>query len=458
MDQPSDLLFFFGRLHPLVLHLPIGFLLLAILAHFAIKFPKFQHASPFMIYLWGLGAFSAILTVILGYILSLTGNYDETVLFRHKWSGIAVAILAAICYFSYKKQTKTYITIRNIAAPMLAITLFISGHQGGNLTHGSAYLTEYAPNPIRSAVGLPPKKEKRKKVTVIDSADIFLDVVSPMMDARCIGCHSTDKKEGGLVLTSYKSLMLGGDGGEVVLAGNAEQSELFNRITLPESHEDFMPAEGKRPLTGLEVELIEWWINSGALPSGYVTAMDPEKSILTKVVSYLGLDKNKLINTKVSPANQQTLDSLRMQDFVVRSLMSDNHFLDVNFSLSERNLEQHDLDLLLKIKEQLIWLDLSNSGVRDEHFEQLGQLNHLVKLNVSGNEFSDTGLDQLVDLTHLEILNLYDTAVSDKIFEILPKMKALKSVYLWQTKVSDSILKQFVDGNSHLKVIFKREE
>ncbi|MEX0289642.1 MAG: c-type cytochrome domain-containing protein [Flavobacteriaceae bacterium] len=458
VDEPSDMLFFFGRLHPLVVHLPIGILLLAIIAHFATRYPRFQAAKPYVTYLWGLGALSALLAVLFGYVLSLTGNYNDEVLFRHKWSGVAVGILAVGCYVSSRKSTKKLHISSNILVLLLTITLFISGHQGGNLTHGSSYLLEYAPNPIRSLAGLPPKKEKRKKVSVIDSADIFLDIVLPVMDSRCVSCHNSDKKEGDLVLSSYSNLMQGGDRGEVVIAGNAEESELYNRITLPESHEDFMPAEGKRPLTDLEVALVEWWINSGAPSSAYVTAMDPGKSILAKVESYLGLDKNKLINTKVTPPDQLTLDSLRNQGFVVRTLMRDNHFLDANFSLSERNLEERDLDLLLKIKEQLIWLDLSNSGVTDTQLQKLGQLKHLVKLDLSGNTISDMELEYLTTLSNLELLNLYNTRVSEKVLEVVPKMKALKTVYLWQTLVSDTLVERLAQENPHLKVISKREQ
>ena len=49
-----------------------------------------------------------------------------------------------------------------------------------------------------------------------------------------------------------------------IIPGNAAQGGLYCRITLARDHEDFMPAEGKTPLTDIETEIIRWWIDAGA--------------------------------------------------------------------------------------------------------------------------------------------------------------------------------------------------
>ena len=61
--------------------------------------------------------------------------------------------------------------------------------------------------------------------------------------------------------------MRGGENGKVIAPGNTEQSELLRRITRDPSDEEFMPAEGKTPLTARQVEIIRWWIGAGA-PNG----------------------------------------------------------------------------------------------------------------------------------------------------------------------------------------------
>ncbi len=457
LEEPSDFMIFLGRFHPLVVHLPIGFLIMAVFAQFATSQPKFHPLKPFLKYFWGLGAFSAALAVLFGYLLSLSGDYDEDILFWHKWSGVAVLACSIACYFISKKQQENS-TIPKWALILLTTgTIIYTGHLGGNLTHGQTYILEYAPNPLRSMAGLPSKIEPRQKVTVLDSADVYLDLISPMMNRKCTSCHNRGKKKGDLLLTTYANLMKGGENGEVVIAGDVEASELFRRITLPGEHDDFMPSEGKRPLSDQEVAIIEWWISSGAPPEGFVPEFDTEKKITATVTNYLGLDKNNFINIDVPPADESVIDSLSDKGFIINRLMKDNYFLEANFSLSERALSTPDLDLLLQIKEQLIWLDLSNSGIQEEHLEKIGQLENLIKLDLSGNEISDSGITNLSKLTNLESLNLYNTQVSDGLLALVTRLGKLKTLFLWKTKVSDSLAVHLQKENKHLKVMHVRE-
>jgi uncharacterized membrane protein len=458
LDRPSDVLIFFGRFHPLLVHLPIGFLVLAILAQFSVRWPKFQPLATYIPYLWGLGALSALATVVSGYFLSLSGDYDADILFWHKWSGIAVFLFSVACFYLSKKKTKlTHFT----KWPLLIIvtgSLIYTGHLGGNLTHGSTYLLEYAPNPIRGLAGMPPKSKPRKKVTVLDSADVFLDVILPIMNSKCTSCHNDGKKKGDLLLTSHSNIMKGGENGEVIIPGDTEASELFRRITLPENHDDFMPSEGKRPLSDEEVDLLEWWIMSGAPSTGFVTQLDPEKRIMATANSYFGLDKNNLLNKIVSPPDATLIDSLHGQGFVINRLMKGNNYIEANYSLSEKAIETLDLDLLLKLKEQLIWLNLGNSGVKDAHLEKIGQLENLIKLDLSRNAITDLGLKHLSKLTNLEYLNLYESQVSEGLLEVIPKMTRLQKIYLWKTKVQDTLVEQLRTINKNLFVVFERDE
>lgn len=456
LDNPPDFLKFLGRFHPLVVHLPIGFLILAVIAQLAARNQKFFPIKPFLIYLWGLGAISAVFAVVFGYLLSLSGDYNEDTLFWHKWSGVAVLVFSTACYFISKKQPELNPS-KWLCIILVAITIIYTGHLGGNLTHGQTYLLEYAPNSVRSLVGLQPKVKPRPKVTVLDSADVYLDLISPMMNDKCVSCHNPGKKKADLLLTSYSNVMKGSENGEVIIPKDLEASELFRRITLPEEHDDFMPSEGKRPLTDQEVEIIEWWIVSGAPSEGRITDLDIEKKIIPTVNNYLGLDKNLLLSSEVPPANGSIIDSLRNRGFVINRLMKDNYFLDANFSLSEKELSSTDVNLLVQIKEQLIWLDLSNSAVKNEHLEKIGSLENLVKLDLGGNKISDAGVEHLGGLTNLRSLNLYNTEVSEKLLNVLPKLVKLQKIYLWESKVNDSLVKEIRTMNKNLKVIYNRD-
>lgn len=457
LENPSDFMIFVGRFHPLVVHLPIGFLLLAAVAQFATRWPKFHPLKPFIKYLWGLGAISAAMAVVFGYLLSLSGDYNEDTLFWHKWSGVAVFVFSIICYLISKKQSEKTKPIQWVLVALVIGTMIYTGHLGGNLTHGSTYLLEYAPNTVRSIAGLPPKTESRPKATAIDSVDAYLDLVFPIIGNKCAACHNPGKMKGELLLTTYANMLRGGESGEVIVAGNPEASELFRRITLPEEHDDFMPSEGKRPLTDKEVEIIEWWIASGAPSNGFVTELDSDKKITEIINSYLGLDKNSVLSKEVRQANQSIVDSLIQRGFIINRLMKDNYFLEANFSLSEKPFTSADMEALKEIKEQLIWLDLSNTQATDKSLKQIGQLENLMKLDLSGNSISDMGIHSLKNLVQLESLNLYNTNVSVGLVELLPMLSRLQKIYLWQTKANDSVLNKIQSNHKNIEMSFKRE-
>jgi hypothetical protein len=112
-----------------------------------------------------------------------------------------------------------------------------------------------------------------------------------MFEQRCTGCHNDDKRQGELDLTSFEALMRGGETGSVVVAGRPMLSEMHYRINLPPDDENFMPAEGKTPLTAAQTRIIEWWITAG-LPNETTIAeveMQPDAEIKGLIRAELGL-------------------------------------------------------------------------------------------------------------------------------------------------------------------------
>ena len=66
-------------------------------------------------------------------------------------------------------------------------------------------------------------------------------------------------------MTSYENLTKAGDSNSPsVTPESPEKSELYNRVVLPEDHDDHMPPQGKTPLTRDEISLLKYWIESGA--------------------------------------------------------------------------------------------------------------------------------------------------------------------------------------------------
>ena len=89
--------------------------------------------------------------------------------------------------------------------------------------------------------------------------------IQPIFDNNCISCHIDGGTYfGGLDLSSYSEVMEGGSSGNTIVPFDHSSSELFNRITLDESDNEFMPKNGTS-LSQSEIDLIAQWIDEGAL-------------------------------------------------------------------------------------------------------------------------------------------------------------------------------------------------
>ena len=76
-----------GRFHPLILHLPIGALLLTFFLDIIGRLRK-DYPKATIKYALGFSSFFSILACIFGYFLSLEGGYSEDVLDIHFWTGM----------------------------------------------------------------------------------------------------------------------------------------------------------------------------------------------------------------------------------------------------------------------------------------------------------------------------------------------------------------------------------
>jgi Leucine-rich repeat (LRR) protein len=128
----------------------------------------------------------------------------------------------------------------------------------------------------------------------------------------------------------------------------------------------------------------------------------------------------------------------RDQGFIVKHIVPDNNFLEVRMPFTGQTLQDMDISVLMGIKDQIAWMDLSDGEVGDEDLETIGQLKFLNRLDLANNPITDKGIAHLKDLEGIKYLNLYGTNVTDQGLSILKSLKKLQSLYLWQTKVSDS--------------------
>ena len=95
-----------------------------------------------------------------------------------------------------------------------------------------------------------------------DSKVDFARDIQPILQQNCVKCHGAEKQKGKMRLDSKEAALKGGKTGPAFVAGDASKSEMYRRLTLPKSDDDFMPSEGE-PLPKAQLDLIRDWINQG---------------------------------------------------------------------------------------------------------------------------------------------------------------------------------------------------
>jgi len=85
--------------------------------------------------------------------------------------------------------------------------------------------------------------------------------VHPILAARCISCHGTEKRSGGLSLATYRDTLDGGRSGAAVRPGDSLASLLLKRISGEVAPR--MPLGGD-PLTPDQTAILKTWIDEGA--------------------------------------------------------------------------------------------------------------------------------------------------------------------------------------------------
>ncbi len=432
---------FLGRFHPLLVHLPIGILLLAVLFAWLGRWQRFQHLKAVVPFALLMGTLAAIFSCVTGYLLSLSGEYDLQTLNQHRNLGIAVAVWGTLLLLLQKSGIN-----RRFGFLLQVVLLALvsgAGHLGGSLTHGSDYLTQGLPEPYRSWLGLPPAVLAPAQIKNLPEANAYAAVVAPLLQEKCVSCHGSTKQKGKLRLDSPDFIQKGGKNGEIVLAGKVADSELMRRLLLPKSDEKHMPPKEKNQLSEAEVKLLHWWIETGATYDKKVKDLPQTEEIkpllaaLQKGETASAPEVSIWPEVKVSAPDPLALQALKDAGAVVVPLGQNNTLIAVNF-INVPDADAKDLALLKPVAKQVVSLRLSGVAVGDQALKILAELPHLTKLYLDGTKVSDAGLLALKSAKYLSYLNLVNTKVSKTGLMHLKAVTSLREIYVYQTAVKGS--------------------
>jgi uncharacterized membrane protein len=416
LEEIPKTVFFFGRFHPLLLHLPIGALLVTFFLDITGRFQK-DYPRLVIIYALGFSSFFAFLTCILGYFLSLEGGYGKNILDIHFWTGILTAALTLLLFIMSLLKSKE---AKKMFLPLFIITLVsisVTGHYGSVLTHGENFLTEYLSVP-----------EKSRTIKVVDSLKIYNDVIVKILDSKCIQCHNSTKKKGELSLISKENILKGGENGDAIVIGNSKESLLYKQLVLPISNKKHMPPEGKAQLTKDEIRLLKYWIDTGVKFDDYVDNMSQNDTLNNVLKKYLIFDK-----IVIPKASKREVIKAQEAGFMVKEIVPGASGLSVKFT--KKTIEKSDINTLSNLKNQIIELDLSNTNLADQMSGVLKGLENLKMLRLDNTKITDETLENIKNLDNLDVLNLFNTKVTDYGLEELLKSVTPAQIYTWKTKV-----------------------
>ena len=296
----TDWVKFLGHFHPLLVHLPIGFLVLLGLMELVALFKKYRHITAARGFILAILAPAALVTATCGWLLASGGGYNHHILFWHRWLGTTVAVLSVALLAIWLWRKNVGIVYYSVLLPALVI-MAIAAHFGGSLTFGSRYLSKYAPPLLKPLLGKRQTGRSPASVTGMASAEghargrmsqhpmllpvldtqtsFYAYYVQPIFTQNCIRCHGRDKQKGHLRLDSYWWLRRGSRGRPVVIPGNPDRSLLYRFIARPLWQRHHMPPRSRRQLTSGQIAVIRWWIGKGASGTATLNSMHPPENI-----------------------------------------------------------------------------------------------------------------------------------------------------------------------------------
>jgi hypothetical protein len=251
--------------------------------------------------------------------------------------------------------------------------------------------------------------------------------IAPLMDRHCVSCHGPEKAKAELRLDSMDWILKGSDAGEVVAPGALADSELFRRITLPHDDPDFMPTDGKPPLSPDETKLVELGITRGASPTAPLSAFaDAPVPRSFRTVEPLAPDWTpraaeiarlaKDLGVKLVPRSRTLTDGL-----VLRT------------ASAPAQCDDATLAALAPIADLIVEAELARTRVTDAGLATLATFPNLRAIDLTRTAVTSRGLEHLRPLAKLEALNLTDTAVDAAAKPTLASLTSLKRVWLFGT-------------------------
>ncbi|HKK17666.1 MAG TPA: c-type cytochrome domain-containing protein [Opitutales bacterium] len=428
-----DFVSFLGRLHPVVLHLPIGALFMILVAELWLLRAKEGREQRLLLVFYFFAFLTSLAAVATGLILSREDAYGGSTLDLHQKLGIATGVLTMVLIvFAYlaartagnEVGKNLWIGVRRLGLFLALGLITITGHYGGEMTHGKGFLFEYGPAFLQEQTE-PEPVEITAEITVFEAA------INPIIQNNCVYCHDDETTKGKLRMDSPEAMLAGGRSGRLFVAGDVENSLMLQRIHLPDDHEEHMPPIEKQQPSEAEIAALTWWIGSGASFEMKLSAAEVPESVHALVPS---AEKEKEVFVPEGELNLQVIQELRDQLLTVQRIQQGEDQLWINFSAIATTAGDEFVQQLRPLANFIVWLDLARTQITDASMSTVALMQNLEELNLNSCQITDEGVKQLQGLDNLKDLNLTQTAVSEASLPTLIQLEALETVHLFGTQ------------------------
>ena len=443
---------FLGRFHPVVLHLPIGVILLVAFMETIRLFSlgRIELATRLPVFL---GAASAVAAMVLGVLLMQGESMQGALVISHLRWGIATAVAANLMLLlRFWPSFDTVKSIRGVYYSTVYATCGIltwASHQGASITHGENYLTAYAPWVDHSVVSAGELGLVKALSLPVEERNAYEHLIAPIFEQKCYDCHKTSSFKGNLVMDSYQGLLKGGDTGPSLVPGDLNASLMIERMHLPIADDERMPPSNKEQLTDGEIQLIEWWIQSGASQEQTLASLKPSNALsghIDEVTEELLLRFHTVeVEQEEHRPSQKEVAELRKVHAAQVADLQNRFFGMIDYVNAEsaevavrafhHQWSDADMAALNVIAPLVVELVVPRNVLTKESLQHLQYFTSLKKLDLRYAMLGDEFVAAMPVLP-LEQLNLYQTGISGAVVEHLQRYPELERLTLGGNDIS----------------------
>lgn len=426
----------FGRMHPMFLHFPIVLIVLYLV--FVMVAPKrFGQEEWYKVIAELLllsAALTAVITALMGLFLSREAGYDADALVVHKYTGVFTAFVLFVMY-QLRAWLQQHGGVLKGFVCLVTLVVLYTGHRGADITHGEGFISApITPTHVQPAVAF-------------EDAYVYPDLISPILQVKCMGCHNSNKAKGELVMETKELLLKGGKNGKLWDTTKADLGLLMSRIHLPEEEKEHMPPAGKPQLTDEEATILYTWIKQGADFDKKVTDLLPTDTL--RILAAKKLKQSTGENYNFAAADEKEIQKLNNNNRIISAVAIASPALVVNF-YNKPFYNSKALEELKTLATQIVELNLENMPVSDADLKSITGFTNLRRLNLNFTNITGASLGELQKLAYLKNISLAGTAVKAAQLDVLTAMPKLKNVFLWSTGVSDKEVAQLQSRNKNI--------